>query len=100
MLEKKVETDIKNYLYSEDIYYFKVHGSKFMPPGIPDIVCCVNGYFVGIEVKAPGKLYNQSDAQKIHQKNIEKANGIYLLTDNLNEVISLVSSLKGNDKNE
>ena len=95
MREKIIENSIKEYLFKEGIYYFKVHGSKFMEPGIPDIVCCVNGYFLGIEVKAPGKLYNQSDAQKIHQENIEKAGGIYLLTDNLNDVISLVCSLKG-----
>lgn len=96
MLEKTIENKIKEYLFKEGVYYFKVHGSKFMLPGIPDIVCCVNGFFLGIEVKAPGKLYNQSEEQKIHEENIKNANGIYLLTDNLEDVISVVSKLKGN----
>ena len=86
MAEKKIETQIKNWLTEIGAYWFKVHGSSFMEPGIPDIVCCINGHFVGIEVKDKGKLYNQSSAQKIHEININKANGIYILADNLETV--------------
>lgn len=87
MTEKQLENNIKNYLFTEGIYYFKVHGSKFMAPGIPDIVSCVNGKFLGIEVKKPGAKNQQSDVQKVHERNIVKAGGIYLLADNLQEVI-------------
>lgn len=93
MLEKSVENSIKDYLFSKNAYFFKVHGSKFMLPGIPDIVCCYKGKFIGIEVKAPGKLYNQSDYQVIHMDNIRKAGGIYLLTDNLQDVIDLLEDI-------
>jgi Holliday junction resolvase len=87
MTEKQLENDIKNYLFKEGIYYFKVHGSKFMTPGIPDIVSCVNGKFLAIEVKRPGAKNQQSDVQKVHERNIVKAGGVYLLADNLQEVI-------------
>lgn len=93
MLEKKVENSIKDFLFSKGAYFFKVHGSKFMPVGLPDIVCCYKGRFIGIEVKAPGKLYNQSDYQVIHMNNIRKAGGIYLLTDNLLDVESLLEDI-------
>ena len=93
MLEKKVENSIKDFLFSKGAYFFKVHGSKFMPVGLPDIVCCYKGKFIGIEVKAPGKLYNQSDYQVIHMNNIRKAGGIYLLTDNFQQVINLVEDI-------
>lgn len=83
MLEKDIERRIKKYLSDNKIYFFKVHGSSFMLPGIPDIIACVNGYFVGIEVKNKGKLYNQSEEQKIHQELIERSGGIYILADNL-----------------
>jgi len=45
--------------------------------GAPDIVCVINGQFVGIEVKAPkGK---QSDHQKEFQRKLEAAGGRYIL---------------------
>lgn len=91
MREKSVEDKIKDYLFSQGIYYFKVHGSKFMPPGIPDIVSCFDGLFLGIEVKRPGAKNEQSEQQKVHERNITKAGGVYLLVDSLEEVVDFVT---------
>lgn len=93
MLEKAVEKKIKDYLFTQGCYHIKIHGSAFMVSGIPDIIACIKGLFVGIEVKAPGRLNNQSQEQKIHQKNIELSGGIYLLVDNLEEVVAFVEGL-------
>ena len=92
MIEKTVENKIKKYLFSKGIYYFKVHGSKFMVKGIPDIVCCYNGKFLGIEVKKPGHKFGQTEEQKIHENNIKKSGGVYLLVDDVNEVINYIES--------
>lgn len=92
MREKVVEDKIKDYLFSKGIYYFKVHGSKFMPAGVPDICCCFNGSFLGIEVKRPGAKNEQSEQQKVHERNIIKSGGVYLLVDSLQEVIDYVES--------
>ena len=94
MREKVVEDKIKQYLFENGFYYFKVHGSKFQVAGIPDIVSCIYGRFVGIEVKRPGAKNEQSEQQKIHERNIKKAGGVYLLVDDLSEVISFVESLE------
>lgn len=91
--KRAVEEPIKKYLFSKGAYFFKVHGSAFMEPGIPDIVCCYKGLFLGIECKAPGKLYEQTEHQKIHEENIIKSNGLYLLTDNPNDVIHLLEEI-------
>lgn len=32
--------------------FFKVHGSMFQESGIPDIIACINGKFVALELKA------------------------------------------------
>lgn len=93
MREKVIETSIKKYLFDKRAYFFKVHGSALMEDGIPDIVCCYKGYFIGIEVKAPGKLYNQSEYQKIHMDNIRKSGGYYLLTDDLETVKQLLENI-------
>lgn len=90
MREKTIENKIKEYLFSKGIYYFKVHGSSFQVSGIPDIVCCYKGMFVGIEVKRPGALNEQSEQQKIHERNIRKSGGIYLLVDNVQTVVDFI----------
>ena len=92
MREKAIEDKIKEYLFQKGIYHFKVHGSKFMPAGIPDIICCVEGWFLGIEVKRPGAKNEQSEQQKVHERNINKSKGTYLLVDSLEEVVDYVET--------
>lgn len=36
-------------------FFFKVHGGPFQQVGIPDLIGCLEGRFVAIEVKQPGK---------------------------------------------
>lgn len=91
--EKVIETKIKNYLESLGAYKIKIHGSNFMEPGIPDIIGCYKGTFIGIEVKAPGKLDGQSEQQKTHQRNIIKAQGLCVCTDNLEDVKNLIKKI-------
>lgn len=50
--EKNYENRIKAFLKSKGIYYFKMLGCSATRAGVPDIICCVNGKFVAIEVKA------------------------------------------------
>lgn len=92
MREKTIEDRIKEYLFKNGIYHFKVHGSKFMPSGIPDIICCFEGSFLGIEVKRPGAKNEQSEQQKVHERNINKSKGTYLLVDSLEEVVDYVEN--------
>ena len=93
MLEKKVENQIKDYLYSKGAYYFKVHGSSMMPKGIPDLIVCYKGLFIGIEVKAPDKLHNTSMYQEIHRDNILKAGGIHIVANSLDLVKEVIEKL-------
>lgn len=51
--EKTFENRIKKYLTSVGAWHLKYWaGAQFTKSGIPDILSCVNGYFVAIEVKA------------------------------------------------
>lgn len=76
--EKVFENKIKNYLKSIGAYFVKTHGDRFSKVGTPDILACVNGHFVAIEVKAEnGK---PSELQLYHIEQIIKAGGIgYIL---------------------
>ena len=83
--EKKVENKIKRYLDSLGAYYLKVHGSAYQPAGTPDILACVNGRFIGIEVKKPsGGVV--SDLQKLKLKQIENAGGVGIIARDVSDV--------------
>ena len=71
--EKLYENKIKAYLKSIGAYFIKTHGDRFSKVGTPDIIACVNGKFVAVEVKAEnGK---PSDLQLYHLEQIRKAGG-------------------------
>ena len=76
--EKVFENKIKSYLKSIGAYFIKTHGDRFSKVGTPDILACVNGHFVAVEVKAEnGK---PSELQLYHIEQIQKAGGIgYIL---------------------
>ena len=51
----------------------KFFANRMTKEGIPDILACVNGYFVGIEVKAQNG--RPSPLQMYHCEQIRKAGG-------------------------
>ena len=50
--EKQFETKIKKFLSDNGSFYVKFFANGMTKKGIPDVLACVNGYFVAIEVKA------------------------------------------------
>ena len=64
---------MKKFLESQGAWYVKFFANSFTKSGIPDILACVNGYFVGIEVKAQnGK---PSELQLHNIRKIRQAGG-------------------------
>lgn len=62
---------MKDRLEAEGGWWFKVHGGPFQRAGVPDIVGCWKGRFIGIEAKMP---YNvPSGLQKLNLTSLEKA---------------------------
>lgn len=85
--EKRFENRIKKYLRSEGIYpagsgyhlddihgwYIKIWGGGYQKSGIPDMIICIEGLFVAVELKAThGRL---SELQKINIKQITDGGG-------------------------
>lgn len=60
---------------SKNCWYVKYWGGgTFTKAGIPDLLVCCNGYFLGIEIKAKnGRL---SEIQKYEIEKIRKSGGI------------------------
>ena len=50
MLERDIVTAIRKYLASlgSDVFFWKEHGGPYGCAGIPDIICCYKGRFIGL----------------------------------------------------
>ena len=91
MLERDVVAAIKKYLSSlgSDIFFWKEHGGPYGTSGIPDIICCYKGRFLGLEAKLPGgKL---TELQKRTLGKINAAGGIALRVESVDDVKAVIA---------
>ncbi len=91
MREKNIENKIKNYLKSKGAYYVKYFGNQFSQVGVPDILACYKGRFIGIEVKnEKGKT---SPLQDINLQQIKDAGGISFVARNVEDVAKVIDTV-------
>lgn len=86
--EKKVKTSIKSWLNSQGYYHFSPIGGPFAVHGVPDIIVCAGGRFIGIECKAPGKEDNTTPNQEDHIRRINLSGGLAIVASTLDDVIA------------
>lgn len=58
-------------------------GTVLSSAGVSDLIACLNGQFVAIECKAPGKLNNVSPAQHKFLTMVNQAGGLGVVADDL-----------------
>ena len=86
MPERDVVAAVKKYLASlgSDVFFWKEHGGPYGTSGVPDIICCYKGRFLGLEVKLPsGRL---TELQKRTIEKINRAGGIACRVENVDDV--------------
>lgn len=85
--EGRVKAQIKGFLRQlKDCWFFLPVSNGMGVHGIPDIIACINGVFVAIECKAPGKLDNVTPNQVNQLNGILGAGGIAVVVDSLDEL--------------
>lgn len=92
--EKNFENKIKKFLKENGCWFVKYFANRNTRAGVPDLLACVNGYFVAIEVKGPtGK---PSELQLWNVEQIQKSNGfaVVLYPDQFDDFVRLVKHLK------
>lgn len=79
-------------------FCFKVHGSETMMSGLPDVIVCAEGYFIGLETKMPAKYGNTSAIQDLRHDQIRAAGGechvVVSVQDALDTVAQALKDLK------
>ena len=75
--EKNFEKKVKDFLKEKNCWFLKTWSNGVQRSGVPDILVCCNGYFLGIELKAP---YGKPSELQIHNLlEIDKSFGYALL---------------------
>lgn len=92
MTERQVQTKIKNYLEKKGAYVVKVvHANK---AGVPDILCCYRGSFVGIEVKRPETIRKVTELQKVNLAEIVKCGGYSCVAASIEDVQAILEEVE------
>ena len=68
-------------------YVRKIHVSEFQTGGIADLLCCIYGLFVAIEVKVPGE--ERSQLQTYEHDQVIKAGGISIVAHSPEQAVQL-----------
>jgi len=90
--EKKVKQRAVAQLKTMGAYYFYPVTGGYGSSGVPDIVCCLNGRFIGIECKAgKGKT---TALQEKNLSEIRAAGGVALVVneENVDQLTQLLKS--------
>ena len=91
MKEQDIQKKLINHLEGLGSYVVKVISAS--KAGVPDLLCCYQGMFIGIEVKTPEKKNNTSKLQDINIERIQYADGIAGVAwdiQSLEEILALV----------
>jgi Holliday junction resolvase len=76
--EKRFEDKVKKFLKDEGCWFLKYWGgAAYTKSGIPDLLVCCNGHFLGIELKAPNG--RPSELQLWNIEKIKEAGGIAMV---------------------
>ena len=89
--EKRVKDKVVKLLKEAGVYYFYASTHGFGRSGVPDLVCCMGGRFIGIECKA-GKN-KPTPLQEKEMAAIRAAGGTTLVVneENINDVEELIN---------
>lgn len=97
-IEKHIENQIKRYLDRLGVWYAKIHGSMYQKAGIPDIIACIDGKFVGIEVKRPGGIV--SSLQQFNIDEIHRSGAVAFVAYSVEDVRQQLDALRISEKSD
>lgn len=89
--EQQIQSKMTKYLESQGAYAVKVVAAS--KSGVPDILACYRGRFLGIEVKTPRTQGNTSKLQDYNLEIIEEAEGYSLVAWEVDQLIDLLQKV-------
>ena len=97
MKEQDIQKKIITYLESIGAYVVKVITAN--KSGVPDILACLDGNFIAIEVKTPESRSNLSALQAYNLNKVSECGGLALTAWNLEMVKEFIAAELGDEYN-
>lgn len=92
--EKKLQKQVVEFLRKANIFFYHPRETKKGTDGIPDLICCIKGLFLAIELKSPQYKNPASKLRKEQIKvkeKIESSGGIYIVSNDFEEIVEKVN---------
>lgn len=90
--ESKLSSEIMKQIRLAGYFCFKVHGNEYTMVGLPDIIVCAKGVFIGVETKLPEKRNNVSEKQKYIHTMIRAAEGYCTVVTSAPEALAFIEA--------
>ena len=90
--EGKVKKKVKEYLKDIGAWYYMPVSNGMGRVGCPDILVCYKGLFMAFETKAPGKIKNVTPNQQREIDDIQRANGLAHVVDDVEQVKDIINA--------
>lgn len=88
--ESRLSRQIMTALRVEGWFCFKIHGTELVMAGLPDVIVCAEGIFIGLETKNPDKRDNTSSRQDYVHDQIREAGGAAYVVTSAAEAVDVV----------
>lgn len=91
MKESTYQEKVLSYLEERGAWCFTTHGgSMYQVAGLPDVIACYRGFFLGLELKT-GK-YQATELQKQKLNNIQDSGGVgVILRDDFRDIEAILN---------
>lgn len=83
--EARLQRKIQDELRRRGCFVQKNHGSEHMMAGLPDLVVCYRGLYLGLEIKMPGNELSAIQTRRSEQ--IRDAGGLFCVCESVDDVL-------------
>ncbi len=90
--EARLRSNIVKKLRLYSGWWTVTHADQFGEGGLPDIIGCVQGRFIGLEVKVPGKQHTLTERQAHRISQINSSGGKATMVTSVDEAFDFVFS--------
>lgn len=93
--ESTLQSRVLSYIKPlKDVWVLNVAGNGVQRSGIPDLLMCVRGLFLAIELKREDGSGRTSGQQRVEGRKIQNAGGIFMVSNNYDEIIELIEHIR------
>lgn len=91
--ESKLQRDIAKAMRDHGAWVAKYHGGPHGHAGVPDLLACYRGYFIGFEVKTPENKSGPTELQEKQIAKIKEAGGAAGVVRSVEQAMSLLYAI-------